>query len=115
MESAIMGLNNQNDGQAIQAESDELDYLSSASLQRRKDFLDRDEEAKSAPNRVLYFRRNADNARLIHACTVKLRADPKNVRALLIRASSYMKVGKHDRPKLTHATLLALCIFNTSS
>lgn len=89
----------------MQAESDELDYLSSASLQRRKDFLDRDEEAKSAPNRVLYFRRNADNSRLIHACTAKLRADPRNVRALLIRASSYIKIGEHQWPKPPYASL----------
>ena len=73
--------------------ADELEFLSSATLTRRKDFLDREEEAKSAPNRVLYFRRNADNDRLISACTVKLEADPDNVRALLIRAASYVKKG----------------------
>jgi hypothetical protein len=78
--------------------TDELEFLSSATLTRRKDFLDREEEAKSAPNRVLYFRRNADNDRLISACTKKLQADPHNVRALLIRASSHVKKGAWEPP-----------------
>ena len=37
-------------------------------LTRRKDFIDKDEEARKSPNRVLYFRRNADYDRLIEAC-----------------------------------------------
>ena len=77
------------------SEQDELEYLSSATLTKRKDFIDREEEARNAPNRVLYYRRNADNDRLIQVCTNKLQANPKNVRALLIRAASYVKTGTH--------------------
>lgn len=75
-------------------EPDELDYLSSATLTKRKDFLDREEEARGA-NRVLYYRRNADNDRLIGACSRKLEEEPHNVRALLLRAASYVKKGEH--------------------
>lgn len=76
------------------AEQDELEYLSSATLTKRKDFIDREEEARNAPNRVLYYRRNADNDRLIQVCTDKLQHNPRNARALLIRAASYVKKGK---------------------
>jgi hypothetical protein len=78
-------------GQA--AADDDLDALSRPILTRRKDFIDKDEEARKSPNRVLYFRRNADYDRLIEACGRKLRDNPRNVRALLIRASSYSKKG----------------------
>ena len=75
------------------ADIDELEYLSSATLTKRKDFIDREAEARNAPNRVLYYRRNADNDRLIQVCTEKLKSKPDNVRALLIRAASYVKTG----------------------
>jgi hypothetical protein len=84
-------------------DADELDYLSSATLTKRKDFIDREEEARGAPNRVLYYRRNADSDRLITACTRKLEQEPRNVRALLIRATSYLKKG---RPSCRHTALL---------
>ena len=70
-----------------------MDALSRPILTRRKDFIDKDEEARKSPNRVLYFRRNADYDRLIEACTRKLRDNPRAVRALFIRASSYSKKG----------------------
>lgn len=73
---------------------DDLDALSRPILTRRKDFIDKDEEARKSPNRVLYFRRNADYDRLIEACGRKLRDNPRNLRALLIRASSYSKKGE---------------------
>jgi hypothetical protein len=76
------------------AADDDLDALSRPILTRRKDFIDKDEEARKSPNRVLYFRRNADYDRLIEACGRKLRENPRNVRALLIRASSYSKKGR---------------------
>ena len=79
------------------SEQDELEYLSSATLTKRKDFIDREEEARNAPNRVLYYRRNADNDRLIQVCTDKLQANPQNLRALLIRAASYVKTGTADK------------------
>ena len=80
-----------------QDEQDELEYLSSATLTKRKDFIDREEEARNAPNRVLYYRRNADNDRLIQVCTDKLQNNPRNVRALLIRAASYVKKGMYTK------------------
>lgn len=83
------------------ADADELDYLSSATLTKRKDFLDREEEARGAPNRVLYYRRNADNDRLIDACSRKLQQEPYNNRALLIRATSYVKKGRSISPLST--------------
>lgn len=64
---------------------------------RRKDFIDKEEEARKSPNRVLYFRRNADYDRLIEVCSRKLAENPRNVRALLIRASSTLKKGVHNR------------------
>ncbi len=73
------------------SEQDELEYLSSATLTKRKDFIDREEEARNAPNRVLYYRRNADNDRLIQVCSDKLQHNPRS--ALLIRAASYVKKG----------------------
>jgi len=76
------------------AADDDLDALSRPILTRRKDFIDKDEEARKSPNRVLYFRRNADYDRLIEACGRKLRDNPRNLRALLIRASSYSKKGE---------------------
>ena len=74
-------------------DDDDLDVLSKPILTRRKDFIDKEEEARKSPNRVLYFRRNADYDRLIEVCTRKLGDNPRNVRALLIRASSYYKKG----------------------
>ena len=50
-------------------------------------------QARKAPTRALYYRRNADCDRLIQACTAKLDAEPSNARALLIRAASYTKKG----------------------
>lgn len=82
------------EGRSASQEPDELDYLSSATLTKRKDFLDREAEARTAPNRVLYFRKNADCDKLIAACSKKLRADPRDLRALLIRASSCVKKGE---------------------
>jgi hypothetical protein len=74
-------------------DEDDLEQLSRPRLTRRKDFIDKEEEARKSPNRVLYFRRNADYDRLIEVCSRKIAADPSNVRALLIRASSYLKKG----------------------
>jgi hypothetical protein len=72
---------------------DELDRLARPTLTRRKDFIDKEEEARKSPNRVLYFRRNADYDRLIEVCSRKIAENPRNVRALLIRASSNLKKG----------------------
>ena len=72
----------------------DLDALAKPILTRRKDFIDKDEEARKSPNRVMYFRRNADYDRLIQACSRKLATNPANLRALLIRASSHAKQGE---------------------
>ena len=90
----ISALASSADPKLARVEQDELEYLSSATLTKRKDFIDREEEARNAPNRVLYYRRNADNDRLIQVCTDKLQHNSRNVRALLIRAASYVKKGK---------------------
>ena len=79
----------------------DLDALAKPILTRRKDFIDKDEEARKSPNRVMYFRRNADYDRLIQACSRKLAGNPANLRALLIRASSHAKQG---------ALLLCVCV-----
>ncbi|KAL0021276.1 hypothetical protein WJX79_005975 [Trebouxia sp. C0005] len=93
---------------ASPAEQDELEYLSSATLTKRKDFIDREEEARNAPNRVLYYRRNADNDRLIQVCTDKLQHNPQNVRALLIRAASYVKKGELEASVSDYSTVLQI-------
>jgi hypothetical protein len=79
---------------AGQDDVDELDRLSRPILTRRKDFIDKEEEARKSPNRVLYFRRNADYDRLIEVCSKKLSENPRNIRALLIRSSSNLKKGE---------------------
>jgi hypothetical protein len=71
-----------------------LDRLARPILTRRKDFIDKEEEARKSPNRVLYFRRNADYDRLIEVCSKKINENPRNIRALLIRASSNLKKGE---------------------
>ena len=78
---------------ALMNDDEDLDALSKPTLTRRKDFIDKEEEARKSPNRVLYFRRNADFDRLIEVCTRKIADNPRNLRALLIRASSLYKTG----------------------
>ena len=70
-------------------------------LFKRKDFLDKEEGAKSHPNRTYYYRRKTtvDVDKLIESCTRKLWRDKQNGRqlnakALYIRASCYMKKQK---------------------
>jgi tetratricopeptide (TPR) repeat protein len=60
-------------------------------LYKRKDFVGKEEDAKSHPNRTYYYRKNVDVGALIESCTRKLQADPENAKALYIRASSFMK------------------------
>lgn len=93
MDAAVCTPETQQASHASISQADELEYLSSATLTKRKDFLDREEEARGAPNRVLYYRRNADHDKLIAACTKTLAVNPKSVRALLLRGSSFIKQG----------------------
>jgi hypothetical protein len=74
---------------------------------RRKDCLETDEEAKAHPTRNYFFRPNADVDKLIDVCTRKLTTDATNTRALLIRASSYVKRGA--RPPRLPPALPRLC------
>jgi len=80
-------------GALAQDEVDELERLSKPTLTKRSEYLDKDEDARKS-SRHLYFRRNADYDRLIEVCSRKLNENPRNIRALLIRASSYLKKGK---------------------
>eukprot|EP00951_Prasinocladus_malaysianus_P037555 scaffold404631_cov43-Prasinocladus_malaysianus.AAC.1 len=58
-------------GRARGSEADpELEFLASSTLTRRKDYLAVEEEAKAAPNRMLYYRKNADDDRLIQVSDV---------------------------------------------
>lgn len=79
---------------SIAETDDDLDRLAKPMLTRRKDFIDKEEEARKSPNRSLYFRRSADYDRLIEVCSRKLAENPRHIRALLVRASSYLKKGK---------------------
>lgn len=72
-------------------EDQDLVYLSSATLTRRQEYIDKEEEARRHSKRALYYRRNADYDTLISACSAKLTQNPRNLRALLIRASSFLK------------------------
>lgn len=48
-------------------------------------------EQRPGPDKMIYLKRMADFDRLISICSSKLASNPTNVRALMIRASSYMK------------------------
>ena len=48
-------------------DDDELQKASRGALYKRKDFLDKEEEAKSHPNRTYYYRKNVDLEALITA------------------------------------------------
>lgn len=75
--------------------ADDIEYLASGSLTKRGEG-ERAVAAAAAPSRRYVYRKNADYDSLIEACTRKLAVHPNNVRALMIRANSYMKKG--ERP-----------------
>lgn len=95
-------------GVGSREEEDDLESLAKPTLTRRKDFIDKEEEARKSPNRVLYFRRNADYDRLIEVCDRKLADNPRNLRALLIRASSNLKKGAVECALSDYDAALAL-------
>ena len=72
------------------------DFETQGALYKRKDFLGKEEDAKNHPNRTYYFRKNVDVDKLIESCTRKLTEDPENTKALLIRASSYVKKQQYQ-------------------
>ena len=66
-------------------------------LLKRKDFIDKDEEAKSHPSRHYYFRRaETDAATVIAQCTTELAANPCAAQALYLRGTSHAKCGQHE-------------------
>ena len=87
--------------QALRPPDDELAYLTGGTLQRR-----RNGDAGAGGGdvggcggggagglRQFVFKQNADAASLLEFCSRKLAAQPHNVRALMIRASCYGKMG----------------------
>ena len=91
-------------GKAVMGEAphlhgeDELEYLLSATLVPREQFLQLDSvqhsgDEQQGASRNKYFVRNADSASVVSACTAKLVKEPDNTAVLLIRASELMKTG----------------------
>ena len=74
----------------------ELSSASVGALYKRKDFLGKEEDAKNHPNRTYYFRKNMDVNKLIESCTRILKENPESKKALLIRASSYVKKQQYQ-------------------
>ena len=86
----------------------ELEYLTGGTLARRRDGVGAsasgvvgvaggggEAPAAAKPSRHFCYRKNADYDSLIEACSSKLVSQPNNVRALMIRANSYVKKGAH--------------------
>ena len=84
------------------------DFENQGALYKRKDFLDKEEGAKNHPNRTYYFRKNVDVDKLIESCTHKLADDPENAKALLIRASSYVKKQQYEAAVNDYTRAIAL-------
>lgn len=93
--SLLSGVDGVNDDSEHAHHDDELEYLTSATLTRRKEALAAgDAQAHAAPHRALYFRRNGDAARLFEAASRRLAREPNCIRALMIRASVLVKKGE---------------------
>ncbi len=86
-------------------EEDDLEALAAA-VARRKQLR----QIQKAPKQdgSLYYKGVADYDRLINVCTEKLLKDPHNIRALLIRASSYLKKGNIPRKSVLTFDNIAL-------
>ncbi|GIQ90462.1 hypothetical protein KIPB_013263, partial [Kipferlia bialata] len=87
---------------------DDEDGLSTGGLYKRADFVDREDKARSHPNRRYYYRKNEDVASLISECTSKLEQDPKDIRALFIRSSALIRAGDHAHAEPDLDLLLSL-------
>lgn len=48
------------------------DIMTKGSLCKRKDFLDKEDEAKSHPHRTFYYRKNVNLDKVIESCTKKV-------------------------------------------
>eukprot|EP00961_Rhodomonas_salina_P111025 1493952-Rhodomonas_salina.1 len=55
---------------------DDDELLLEGALFKRKDFLDKDEAAKSHPNRTYFFRKTENVDQLVKLCTRKLEGNP---------------------------------------
>eukprot|EP00281_Chroomonas_sp_CCMP1168_P030677 CAMPEP_0206245552 /NCGR_PEP_ID=MMETSP0047_2-20121206/18758_1 /ASSEMBLY_ACC=CAM_ASM_000192 /TAXON_ID=195065 /ORGANISM="Chroomonas mesostigmatica_cf, Strain CCMP1168" /LENGTH=253 /DNA_ID=CAMNT_0053670859 /DNA_START=1 /DNA_END=758 /DNA_ORIENTATION=- len=91
----------------VRQRKDDDDLILEGGLYKRRDFLDKEEGAKSHPNRTYYFRKNEDVDKLVDMCTKKLQENPANRRALLIRASSLLKRGDYQRAAEDYSALIA--------
>jgi tetratricopeptide (TPR) repeat protein len=96
----LSGNERNTDGSAMYMQDEEDDEtllvgFSAGALYKRADFLDKEEAAKSHPNRTYYFRKPeaAELTKLVQLSTKQLKARPDNVKALHIRAMSNMKLG----------------------
>lgn len=51
------------------------------------------QRARTGPDRLLFLQRQRKFDRLVEICTQKLQGNPYNDKALLVRASAYLKSG----------------------
>ena len=80
-------------------QEDDLDYLTGLTLQRNDDAAAGGAAGAGGKagqrGRRYFLKRNADPELVISACTRKLSADPRDVRALHIRATCRFKLGRY--------------------
>ena len=83
--------------------------FSAGALYKRADFLDKEEAAKSHPNRNYYFRKHGqeDLSKLVELSSRQLRVRPDNTKALHIRAMSLMKLGAFESAVADYSAILA--------
>lgn len=84
---------------------EELERLARASLRRKSN--DESSVQASGHGRAYYFER-ADDARLAHACSTKLRRHPSHLRALRLRASCRSKLNDLDGALSDYQRILKL-------
>eukprot|EP00750_Incisomonas_marina_P029097 INCI7045.4.p1 GENE.INCI7045.4~~INCI7045.4.p1 ORF type:complete len:453 (+),score=77.32 INCI7045.4:227-1585(+) len=65
-------------------------------LYKRKDFVGREDAAKSHPNRTYYFRKDVDDEALAKACTRRIAEQPGDPKPFCIRGSILAKRGKYE-------------------
>jgi hypothetical protein len=90
MAAAVLGVSMQQPW-SIDTAKDSGDDLDSPQLVAAKQAV-----ARKVPSRVLLLKRNADYDTLIGICSRKLSQSPGNSRALLIRASAFLKKGEQS-------------------
>ena len=100
------GRERETDGLMQMCDDDDESLFLEGALYKRQDFLDKEEAAKSHPNRTYYFRKPEDVDRLVELCTKKLVENPGEhllahftSTALLLRTLGSGLVGA-TRPKM---------------